>query len=153
MSRPREEIADLLTDRPEFEPALRDVLAVDERRDGWTFDDVPVDSGTFGELVSRGVVESDGNEYRLADPAAVRAALDGEDAPASGGDTGPSASSADESGFPSGLDVDASALGSPLRTDLPTVRRDAAVGRSGGRSEATPPSASPPRWRSSRCSA
>lgn len=128
MSRPREEIADLLTDRPEFEPALRDVLAVDERRDGWTFDDVPVDSGTFGELVSRGVVESDGNEYRLADPAAVRAALDGEDAPASGGDTGPSASSADESGFPSGLDVDASALGSPLRTDLPTVRRDAAVG-------------------------
>jgi dolichyl-diphosphooligosaccharide--protein glycosyltransferase len=78
MTEPREEASDLLTGRPEFEPALREFLRVDERQETWTFDDVSVDSGTFGELVSRGVVERVGDEYRLADPEAVRAALDGE---------------------------------------------------------------------------
>ncbi len=54
------------------------VLAVDDEQDGWTFDDIPIDSGQFGELVSAGIVEKDGDEYRVADPDAVRAALNGD---------------------------------------------------------------------------
>jgi dolichyl-diphosphooligosaccharide--protein glycosyltransferase len=70
--------AALLEDRPELEGPLEAVLSVDATQDTWTFDDVDIDSGAFGELVSRGIVTSDGDEYRVADPAAVRAALDGE---------------------------------------------------------------------------
>jgi dolichyl-diphosphooligosaccharide--protein glycosyltransferase len=71
-------VAALLADRPEFESALSALLAVDDDNETWEFDDVPLDSGTFGELVSRDVVEKTGEGYRLADPQAVRAALDGE---------------------------------------------------------------------------
>lgn len=74
------DVADLLAERPELEPAVREALAADDRADGagWTFDDLGVDSGAFGELVSRGVVEKAGDGYRVADRTAVRAALDGE---------------------------------------------------------------------------
>lgn len=66
-------------DRDGGDDALRAVLAVDESGDAWTFDDVDIDSGTFGELVSRGIVEKEDGGYRVADRAAVRAALDGEE--------------------------------------------------------------------------
>ncbi|WP_302081622.1 STT3 domain-containing protein [Salinibaculum rarum] len=75
-------VEELLQDRPDFEAALEDVLEVDATRETWTFDDVPIDSGTFGQLVSEGVVEKADGEYRLANPDAVRAALDGEPQPA-----------------------------------------------------------------------
>jgi dolichyl-diphosphooligosaccharide--protein glycosyltransferase len=68
-------IADLLADRPDLESPLAALLAVDEDAETWIFDDVPVDSGAFGELVARGVVEKTDDEYRLADPGAVRRAL------------------------------------------------------------------------------
>ena len=71
-------VTELLEDRPDFEDALDDIHDVDADNETWTFDDVPVDSGTFGQLVSEGVVEHVDGEYRLADPDAVRAALDGE---------------------------------------------------------------------------
>ena len=74
----REATDDLLAEKPDFESTLREVLAVDERTDGWTFEDVPLDSGAFGELVSRGIVVEDGDGYAVADPRAVRAGLDGE---------------------------------------------------------------------------
>ncbi|MFC6837736.1 STT3 domain-containing protein [Halomarina ordinaria] len=67
----------LLAERPDLEPAVRAVLRVDAERDGWDFEAVPVDSGAFGELVARGLVERDGDGYRVVDPSAVRAALDG----------------------------------------------------------------------------
>lgn len=70
-----DDVDTLLKERPDLEAPLEDVLAVDQDQETWTFEDVPVDSGHFGELVSRGVVESAGEEYRLADAAAVRAAL------------------------------------------------------------------------------
>ncbi|KOX94631.1 hypothetical protein AMS69_01890 [Haloarcula rubripromontorii] len=76
----------VLDDRPELRDATEAVLAVDDEQDGWTFDDIPIDSGQFGELVSTGIVEKDGEQYRVADPDAVRAALDGE--PETGGDSG-----------------------------------------------------------------
>ncbi|RKS84107.1 dolichyl-diphosphooligosaccharide--protein glycosyltransferase [Haloarcula quadrata] len=68
----------VLDDRPELRDATEVVLAVDDEQDGWTFDDIPIDSGQFGELVSAGIVEKDGDEYRVADPDAVRAALNGD---------------------------------------------------------------------------
>ena len=68
----------VLDDRPELRDATEVVLAVDDEQDGWTFDDIPIDSGQFGELVSAGIVEKDDDEYRVADPDAVRAALNGE---------------------------------------------------------------------------
>jgi dolichyl-diphosphooligosaccharide--protein glycosyltransferase len=68
-------VAEFLSERPDLESPLEDVLEVDEQTDSWTFDDVPVDSGRFGELVSPGIVEREGEDYRVADPDAVRAAL------------------------------------------------------------------------------
>jgi len=70
-------VAELLDDRPDLESPLREILAVDEEHDAWTFDDIPVESGAFGELVSRGVVEKEDGDYRLAAPDAVRRALEG----------------------------------------------------------------------------
>ena len=71
-----------LDDHPDSDETLQALLALDAETDSWTFDDVPVDSGRFGELVSRGIVvkTSDG-EYRLADPDAVAAGLRGEPVP------------------------------------------------------------------------
>ena len=74
-------VTELLEDRPDFEDALDDVHEVDANHETWTFDDIPVDSGTFGQLVSEGVVEKVDGEYRLADPDAVQAVLSGESAP------------------------------------------------------------------------
>jgi len=68
----------LLNDRSDLRDALEAVATVDEQHDTWTFDDVPIDSGPFGELVSSGVVESVDGEYRLANPDATAAALSGE---------------------------------------------------------------------------
>jgi dolichyl-diphosphooligosaccharide--protein glycosyltransferase len=81
----REATDDLLAEKPALESDLRELLAVDERADGWTFDEVPFDSGTFGELVSRDIVAKDGDEYEIADPTAVRASLDGDSEVASEG--------------------------------------------------------------------
>lgn len=67
--------AELLDERPDLAGSLEAVLAVDERNDTWSFDDVPIESGPFGELVSRGVVERSGDDYWVADPAAAHAAL------------------------------------------------------------------------------
>jgi len=80
----REATDDLLAEKPDLESDLRELLAVDERADGWTFDDVPFDSGTFGELVSRNIVVKEDGEYEVVDPDAVRASLDGDDKPDDG---------------------------------------------------------------------
>ena len=56
------------------------VLDVDEKHDGWEFDDVPVGTGLFGEIVGEGIVEDAGEGYRVADPDAVRNALARRDA-------------------------------------------------------------------------
>ncbi|MBV0925222.1 hypothetical protein KTS45_13535 [Halomicroarcula limicola] len=71
----------VLEDRPELAAATEDILAVDAERETWTFDDVPVDSGMFGELVSSGIVEkADDGNYRVANPNTVRASLGDEPA-------------------------------------------------------------------------
>ncbi|WP_323190337.1 STT3 domain-containing protein [Halostella sp. PRR32] len=130
MTAPREEISDLLAGRPEFESALREILDVDERRETWTFDDVSADSGTFGELVSRDVVERVGDEYRLADPPAVRTALDGESPP---GDSHRSESASAGDRATAGTNAAANGRGvadelSRLRERLPSPSRNTVVG-------------------------
>ncbi|QPV63628.1 phospholipid carrier-dependent glycosyltransferase [Halosimplex litoreum] len=71
----RSAAASLIEDRPDLTEDLRTLLEVDAAAETWTFDDTEVDSGTFGELVERDVVEKEGDGYRLADPDAVRQAL------------------------------------------------------------------------------
>ena len=100
----------LIADKPALEDDLKAVLDVDADADSWTFDDVPLDSGAFGELVSRGVVEkTDDGDYRVADRAAVRAALDGEEV----------------------LESTADSSLSPSSFSLPTVDRNAALALTG----------------------
>ncbi|WP_254272336.1 STT3 domain-containing protein [Haloarcula marina] len=73
----REATDDLLADRPDVESTIEEILNVDD--DGpWTFDDLSTDSGTFGEIVSRGIVEKGSDGYRVADRTAVQAALNQE---------------------------------------------------------------------------
>jgi dolichyl-diphosphooligosaccharide--protein glycosyltransferase len=71
--------AELLTDRPDLADAVEAILAVDEESETWTFEDVPIESGPFGELVNSGVVERIGEEYRVANPDVVRAVVQGEE--------------------------------------------------------------------------
>ncbi|WP_262180218.1 STT3 domain-containing protein [Haloarcula laminariae] len=73
----REATDDLLADRPDIESALEEILDIDENGP-WTYDDVSIDSGTFGEIVSRNIVEKKGDSYRVADRSAVQAALNDE---------------------------------------------------------------------------
>jgi dolichyl-diphosphooligosaccharide--protein glycosyltransferase len=68
--------ADLLEERPDLEDDLRALLAVDDG-DPWTFDEIPLDSGSFGEIVAADIVKKSDGQYRLRDPDAVRAVLDG----------------------------------------------------------------------------
>jgi len=69
---------DLVEDRPELKSSLRTVLEIDDAETAWTFHDVPLDSGEFGEIVGHGLVEETENGYRVVDRQAVRAAIDGE---------------------------------------------------------------------------
>jgi dolichyl-diphosphooligosaccharide--protein glycosyltransferase len=103
-------VEEVIADRPDLESALADILPVDEETQTWTFDDVPVDSGTFGQLVSEGIVEKNDGEYRLADRTQVRAALgDGDATPAE--DTGTSVDVSLPSVDASLVSVDARAVG------------------------------------------
>jgi len=67
-----------VSERAEGEETVRHLLEVDERVDGWTFDDLEIDSGTFGEVVSRGLVEQVGDGYAVADRETIEAALEAE---------------------------------------------------------------------------
>ncbi len=88
--RVRTEVVELLHHRPEIEDDLRAILAVDAEQETWTFDDIPVDSGTFGELVSRGIVEQADSGYLVTAPEVVQRTLDGTPVPEQtpGTDTG-----------------------------------------------------------------
>lgn len=68
-----DDIRSLLEKRPDLEPEIEAALESDPP---WDFDDVDTDSGAFGELVSHGIVEEHQDGYRVANPGAVRAALE-----------------------------------------------------------------------------
>ncbi|WP_277542859.1 STT3 domain-containing protein [Haloarcula laminariae] len=74
----REVTRELLADNPDLADALETLLEIDA--DGpFEFDDVPLDSGQFGEVVAAGIAEQTGGGYRLADPDAVRAVVHGDE--------------------------------------------------------------------------
>jgi dolichyl-diphosphooligosaccharide--protein glycosyltransferase len=73
-----QEVAALLDERPDLGAPLEAALQVDDAAQPWTFEDLPVDSGRFGELVSRGVITKTSDGYQLANPQAVEQALTGE---------------------------------------------------------------------------
>jgi dolichyl-diphosphooligosaccharide--protein glycosyltransferase len=102
----REATATLLADRPELNEDLSVILDIDNSQETWAFEDIPLDSGTFGELVSREIVIKVDGEYQLADAEAVRSALNGTQ------DTGSASDS---------LDFDIQALRSRVLSFSPSV--------------------------------
>lgn len=70
---------EFLTEHDDGRAVLETVLAAADEGETWEFDDVGLDSGTFGEVVSTGVVEKKDGEYCVANREAVRAVLDGEE--------------------------------------------------------------------------
>ncbi|ELY95771.1 hypothetical protein C483_00790 [Natrialba hulunbeirensis JCM 10989] len=66
------------------EDVLEAILEVDAEHETWTFDDLNLDSGTFGELVSRDIVVKDAGEYRAANRDGIRAAITGAEVTAEG---------------------------------------------------------------------
>lgn len=60
------------------EAVVSELLVVEEERGTWTFEDISMDSGTFGEVVSAGIVEKVDGEYRVGNVEGVRVALEGE---------------------------------------------------------------------------
>ncbi|EMA71016.1 hypothetical protein [Halorubrum distributum] len=79
MPSPEETIAaarEFLADHPEAADALAALVERDARDEPWTFADIDLDSGRFGELVAHDLAREVDDGYRLRNPDAVRAALD-----------------------------------------------------------------------------
>ncbi|WP_135303759.1 STT3 domain-containing protein [Haloarcula amylovorans] len=70
----RVETRELLDERPALRDDLHAILDRDEAGP-WSFQDVPVDSGAFGEIVAAGLVRETDDGYRLRDREAVAQAL------------------------------------------------------------------------------
>lgn len=68
------EIRDIVDDRSDLKSAVKAVLESDPP---FTFDDVEIDSGSFGELVSRGIIVRTDEGFVIADRKAVRQGLSG----------------------------------------------------------------------------
>ncbi|GAB3691586.1 hypothetical protein GCM10028857_29130 [Salinarchaeum chitinilyticum] len=109
-----------LEDHPDAESNLEDLVAIDERGP-WTFDDAPLDSGRFGEMVSRDIArKTDDGDYRLADRDATLTVIESE----AGTDTvAPDTASTDESA----LGSNTSTADRELLT-LPSIDGRAALG-------------------------
>jgi dolichyl-diphosphooligosaccharide--protein glycosyltransferase len=71
----RETTEEFLVENPGIQDDFEELVAVDAANGTWAFDDIPLDSGTFGEVVSREIVEKHEGEYRLRDRDAVEQAL------------------------------------------------------------------------------
>ena len=70
----KDRTVELVSERPEMEDAFYELLRADEGGT-WTFHDIDIDSGTFGEIVSHDLVEEQEDSYELVNPEAVRVAL------------------------------------------------------------------------------
>ncbi|SFR34712.1 hypothetical protein [Halorubrum sodomense] len=67
---------DFLAAHPEAEAALAALVERDDRGEPWTFADIDLDSGRFGDLVARDLAREVDDGYRLRNPDAVRAAIE-----------------------------------------------------------------------------
>lgn len=71
------ETRSFLEEYPEHETTLETLLEREQQMGAWTFHDASVDSGAFGELVSRPFVETtESGDYRFVDRRIVETALD-----------------------------------------------------------------------------
>ena len=86
----------LVNNRPDLREQLEQLLEVDRTHDWWEFDDVPLDSGEFGEIASWEILDKDGSQYRLTSPEAAERALATQNTAA---DTGESQSQVDRMQF------------------------------------------------------
>ena len=114
---------EFLADHPEAEDALAALVERDARDAPWTFADIDLDSGQFGELVARDLATSVDDGYRLENPAAIRAAIEAGPAPADGADAAAEAAAPAESpadSTPSG-DVRARLSQLPTSADVDVV--------------------------------
>jgi dolichyl-diphosphooligosaccharide--protein glycosyltransferase len=115
MGRPYETTRQFLDERPDHEDTIDAIVDLDA--DGpWAFDDVPCDSGVFGEIVSREFVESVDDGYRLVDREETRAAVEGEPLESADEETSSQTDSFSLSGLPPVL--------ATLRSLLPDRSRD-----------------------------
>jgi len=65
-----------LDENPDLVEPLEEILSIDEKHETWTFNDLSLDSGTFGEIASYNIIDkTEEDEYQLVDQEAVRAAL------------------------------------------------------------------------------
>ena len=71
-----EAASEFLEDHPETEDALAALVERDADGDPWTFEEIALDSGEFGELVSRDLAKNVDDGYRLQHPDAICAAFD-----------------------------------------------------------------------------
>ena len=67
---------EFLADHPAAEDALAALVERDAQGEPWTFADIALDSGQFGELVARHLAREVDDGYRLANPDAIRAAIE-----------------------------------------------------------------------------
>ena len=65
----------LLESNPDLQEDIESILETDEEWHRWDFDDIDADSGTFGKLVDRGLIEKDGSKYTVADRTAITEAI------------------------------------------------------------------------------
>lgn len=64
-----------LDDHPEAEESLVALVERDAQGEPWTFDEIELDSGRFGELVARDIATSVDGGYRLVHPDAIQSVL------------------------------------------------------------------------------
>ena len=64
-----------LDEYPDAQTELESLVELDRETNNWTFDDVELDSGRFGELVSQNIAESTDEGFRLVNTEAVATAL------------------------------------------------------------------------------
>ncbi|WP_249269116.1 hypothetical protein [Halorubrum sp. Hd13] len=90
-----------LADHPETEDALVALLERDADGEPWNFAEIALDSGEFGEFISRDLAKNIDDGYRLQHPDALRAALDADgdfdDTTAPDSSTTPTAAATDQS--------------------------------------------------------
>jgi 4-amino-4-deoxy-L-arabinose transferase-like glycosyltransferase len=83
MSEYQDEVQQLISEKPEAKDAISSLIEVDKEKNKWSFDDIPVDSGLFGEIVSRGiVVRGNDGEFFIPNRSAIEEVLnEGQNAP------------------------------------------------------------------------
>ena len=71
-----EELSAYCEANPEIRDSLEEIQRIDSEQDGWEFDAVDIETGAFGELVSKGLIEQSETGYQVTDPDLLASLLD-----------------------------------------------------------------------------